>query len=127
VTQPTTGPTTWPPQPPVTLPPTISDSGDIIKPIDNKTLGATKSGTSITGPTLPPELPPLLPATQSRKAEENTGINLSGSFEKWGVPPQKTLDSARMQQLKQVLQRIPAQFRASLEIIYTDKEGEGNE
>ncbi len=69
--------------------------------------------------------------TQSRIAEENTGINLSGSFEKWGVPPDRKLETARIefkgltvQQLKQILQRIPAQFRASLEVNYIDKGGD---
>lgn len=135
VTQPTTGTTTWPPQPPVTLPPTLPDSGMTATPSDDdKVLGKSKLGLIGIGSVLPPTLPPLPPATQSRKAEENTGINLSGSFEKWGVPPQTTLETARIefkglnvQQLKQVLQRIPAQFRASLEITFTDKEGEGDE
>lgn len=66
---------------------------------------------------------------KSRKAEEPaTGINLSGCFEAWGVPTSQTIETARIefsgltaQQIKQILQRIPSTFRATLEIAY--KEG----
>ena len=83
-----------------------------------------------------PPLPPLLafeppspakPAQKHRQASENSGINLSGHFEKWGISNRQKLDNARIefnnlsvQQLKQILQRIPPRYRASLEIIYTE-------
>jgi len=61
----------------------------------------------------------------------NTGINLSGYFEKWGISAGKTLNSAKIefsnltvQQLKQVLQRLPVGLRASLEITFTEEESE---
>lgn len=136
VTPATPGATTVPvpPMPPVIrIPP--PDAGEDIPTSGETAVGETKPGlTSSGGPIVPPELPPLPASTQTRKAEENTGINLSGNFEKWGISPHKTLNTARIefkglnvQQLKQVLQRIPAQFRASLEITYLDKKEDGDE
>ena len=68
------------------------------------------------------------PVTRNKKsAEAATGLNLSGCFETWGVPAGHTIDSARIefsgltvQQIKQILQRIPSSFKASLEIAYKD-------
>jgi len=67
-------------------------------------------------------------AIKSNKSEEPaTGINLSGCFETWGVPTSQTIETARIefsgltaQQIKQILQRIPSTFKASLEIAYKD-------
>ncbi len=59
--------------------------------------------------------------------EPETGLNLSGLFEKWGIPPTQIIDTARLelkdltaQQIKQILQRIPSTFKASLEVIYSE-------
>lgn len=84
-------------------------------------------GTTGTGGINPPE---PIPALKTKKSEEPaTGINLSGCFETWGVPTSQTIDTARIefsgltaQQIKQILQRIPSTFKATLEIAY--KEGE---
>ncbi len=79
-----------------------------------------------------PDLPGLpnkpLTITQSRKSDESaTGINLSGCFEKWGIDSDKTLSSAKIefqeltaQQIKQILQRIPSNYKASLEVTFQD-------
>ena len=90
------------------------------------------SGTSADSGTTPdtddtPIVPPV-PVTRNKKsAEAATGLNLSGCFETWGVPAGHTIDSARIefsgltvQQIKQILQRIPSSFKASLEIAYKD-------
>ena len=57
-------------------------------------------------------------------------INLSGCFEFWGVPTSQSIETARIefsgltaQQIKQILQRIPSTFKATLEIAYKE-EGE---
>jgi len=73
--------------------------------------------------------PQALPTMKLRRTEEPaTGINLSGSFEAWGVSSSQSIEKARIefcgltaQQIKQILQRIPSAFKASLEIEY--KEG----
>ncbi|MDR3555654.1 MAG: hypothetical protein P4L55_12930 [Syntrophobacteraceae bacterium] len=74
------------------------------------------------------------PAPQSlslkikKSQEPATGINLSGSFESWGVSSGQAIEKARIefsgltvQQVKQILQRIPSAFKALLEVEY--KEG----
>lgn len=74
-----------------------------------------------------PGLPnkPLI-ITQNRKSDEPaTGINLSGCFEKWGISSEKALASVNIefqgltvQQVKQILQKIPSTFKASLEVTF---------
>lgn len=66
-----------------------------------------------------------------RSHEAATGINLSGCFESWGVAPSQTVETTRIefsgltvQQIKQVLQRIPTAFKATLEITYAKGEQE---
>jgi len=74
-------------------------------------------------------IPPApIPAIKTKKSEEPaTGINLSGCFETWGVPTSQAIETARIefsgltaQQIKQILQRIPSTFKATLEIAYKD-------
>ncbi|MCD4786906.1 MAG: hypothetical protein K8R09_01655 [Desulfobacterales bacterium] len=67
----------------------------------------------------------IIPDITNRTNEATTGINLSGSFEKWGVSSTQVIKSARIefnnltaQQIKQILQRIPSTFKAMLEISY---------
>lgn len=73
--------------------------------------------------------PPVpTPTIKGNKSEEPaTGINLSGCFETWGVATDQTIETARIefsgltaQQIKQILQRIPSTFKATLEIAYKD-------
>jgi len=70
-------------------------------------------------------------AQTKRTDEPATGINLSGFFEKWGIASTQTIDSAKIdfsgltaQQIKQILQRIPSNVKAKLEITYKDGDGE---
>ena len=94
--------------------------------------GPTVSEGETTGTPDVPGLPGLpnkpLIITQNRKSDEPaTGINLSGCFEKWDISSDRTLNSAKIefqgltaQQVKQILQRIPSTFKASLEITFQD-------
>jgi hypothetical protein len=82
-------------------------------------------GATGTGGVVPPA---PIPAIKTNKSEEPaTGINLSGCFETWGVPTSQTIETAQIefsgltaQQIKQILQRIPSTFKATLEITYKD-------
>jgi len=73
-------------------------------------------------------LPPTAVIPQIRKSDEPaTSLNLSGCFEKWGVPSSQILDAAHIefngltaQQVKQILQRIPSNYKALLEITYRE-------
>jgi hypothetical protein len=68
--------------------------------------------------------------TQVRRSEEPaTAINLSGCFEKWGIPSDTSISTARIefsgltaQQVRQILTKIPSAYKATLEITYTDGE-----
>ena len=72
--------------------------------------------------------PSPLPVASNRKsAEPATGINLSGCFESWGVSSDQPIESARIefsgltsQQIKQILQRIPSSFKATLDITWRE-------
>ena len=107
--------------------------------------GATPTGISTTpvppggGPVVAPggdtgvTFWPTTPNVKVQRTEQpTTGINLIGSFEKWGISPTQELNSAKIefnnitvQQIKQILQRVPSAFRASLEITYSqDQEQE---
>lgn len=100
-------------------PPTTSSGGEPFG--ENGEAG----GTTDVGGVVPPE---TIPSVKSKKSEEaTTGINLSGCFETWGVPTGQTIETARVefygltaQQIKQILQRIPSTFKATLEIAYKD-------
>jgi hypothetical protein len=79
------------------------------------------------GTTKPPVSAPVV--QQKRSGEPANGINLSGCFESWGIAPTKTLDTIKIefsglntQQVKQILQRIPSAFKATLEVSF--KEGD---
>jgi len=88
----------------------------------------------VTPPATPP-LPPMLPVagpTEVRRTDEaTTGINLSACFEKWGVDPSAPLNIAKIefenltvQQLKQILTRLPSSFKASMEVTFTKERDE---
>jgi hypothetical protein len=79
-----------------------------------------------TGGTLWPTSPNI---KVNRTDQPTTGINLIGSFEKWGISGTQELSSAKIefnnitvQQIKQILQRVPSAFRASMEIAYNEEQ-----
>jgi len=106
--------------------------------------GLWPTGGTTTGPTTPPVTPtglgggptppgattPTSPQAQTHRTQApTTVINLVGSFEQWGVPSDAALKKAQIefegltvQQIKQILQRIPSTFRANLEITYDRNE-----
>ncbi len=68
----------------------------------------------------------LTPQTQS-VLDERTGINLCGAFEQWGLDASTTLARTKIefhnlsvQQVKQILQRLPSAFKATMEVTYTE-------
>ncbi len=70
---------------------------------------------------------------KERTEAPNTGINLQGCFEKWGISPDTKLaktcvefEGLTAQQVKQILQRIPSTFKASLEVEYPEQRQEGD-
>jgi hypothetical protein len=82
------------------------------------------------GPTVVAETPePYAQPVRTKKTEGvASGINLSGCFETWGIDASQKIEQACLefsdltaQQIKQILQRIPSTFKATLEISY--KEG----
>ena len=76
--------------------------------------------------------PAPLPKRHVRRSEEAaTAINLSGCFEKWGIPSDKTIGAARIeftglsaQQIRQILTKIPSAYKATLEITYNEGDGQ---
>ncbi len=95
--------------------------------------GQSGDGVANGGDSNSPDVPGLpglpnkpLKIIQNKKSDEPaTGIHLSGCFEKWGVESDTSLDSATIefkgvtaQQVKQILQRIPSTFKASLEVSF---------
>ncbi|MBF0469703.1 MAG: hypothetical protein HQK61_12595, partial [Desulfamplus sp.] len=125
------------PNKPVEQPGSTTNGGNIFKPTDYAA-GSSSDAEGVVGekgrkggnniPDFPglPDRPLII--TQNRKSDEPAnGINLSGYFEKWGISSDKSLDSARIelkgltvQQIKQILQRIPSTFKASLEVNFKD-------
>lgn len=66
-----------------------------------------------------------------RTDEPSTAINLSGCFEKWGISGSTTITTTKIefdglsaQQIKQILTKIPSAYKASLEITYTEGDGQ---
>ncbi len=104
-------------------PPTGIPTGDVT--INE---GGSQAGDTTTGPSPVPPVPPSMPQTK-RAEEPASGINLSGCFESWGISSDKTIDAAKIefsglsaQQIKQILQRIPSSFKATMEITYTEED-----
>lgn len=121
------------PQPPVMTPPTsapvVTPPGGLY-PEGGATLTPApivdEGGTTSPEPASPPVMKPL---TTRYTEEPASGINLSGCFERWRVPSGTTLSSAKIefkdvsvQQVKQILQRLPSAFRASLKISYQEED-----
>lgn len=73
---------------------------------------------------------PMPPRRQSQRTyEQATAINLSGQFEKWGMATSKQLATAKLeftnltvQQLKQILDKLPRTCKAHLEVSYLEDE-----
>lgn len=98
--------------------------------------GSVKDGGTIdaAGVPLPIDVIPIeiTPVTLIRRSDQPTSArNLSGCFEKWGIPSSTTIESAKIefngltaQQLKQILLSVPSAFKASLEISFTEEEGQ---
>ena len=108
-----------------TPPPTTTPGTTTPTPV---TPGQTPTGTP--PGTIPPAPGqtnlPLPPVTMTHRttAESNT-ISLIGQLEAWGITPDKTLTSAKVeftnitaQQLRRILQQIPSAHRANLEVSY---------
>ncbi|MDR1607839.1 MAG: hypothetical protein LBT38_05460 [Deltaproteobacteria bacterium] len=113
--------TTLGPKPPkLTSPPPTSE--DPPPPITNP------NPPSI-GPTEPAPVSPKPITTKSHRTdEEATGLNLSACFEKWGVESSATLNTAKIefknlkvQQVKEILSRLPLIIKASLEVTITQE------
>ncbi|OCQ93485.1 hypothetical protein BCD64_00890 [Nostoc sp. MBR 210] len=119
----------------ITMPPTP------LQPIDRNqvlTLDGEKARLTPVSPPLvgegngsiPPVAIPLPPRRKSQRThEQSTGINLSGQFEKWGLAAATPLSTAKLeftdmtvQQLKQVLQKLPPVLKAHLEVSYLEDE-----
>ena len=116
------GTVTAPNPPPVVQPvsnvntpylPSPPSGGGIVSGLDDKS--------AITQPI------PRPTAKTCKSAEPATGINLSGCFESWGVSSSQSIETARIefsgltsQQIKQILQRIPSSFKATLDITWRD-------
>ena len=73
----------------------------------------------------PPVTLPSSPAQVRSTDGATTVVNLIGSFEQWGVPADVSLDSTRIefeglsvQQAKAILQRLPSNVQAKLEVTY---------
>ena len=91
----------------------------------------------VTPPMTPPtgpvgHVPPVTaPRAVHRTGEATSGINLSACFEKWGVDPSAVLDTTTIefngltvQQVKQILSRLPSSLKASMEVTLTKEGGE---
>lgn len=77
----------------------------------------------------PAAIPTPPPRKSQQTHEPTTGINLSGQFEKWGMAPSTQLTTAKLeftnltvQQLKQVLQKLPPACKAYLQVSYPEDE-----
>lgn len=103
--------------------------GDIPSPTETIFGGSSTTSEPRPGEDMPspPNIPPPPPTKTRKSSEPATGINLSGCFESWGLPSSQSIETARIefvgltaQQIKQILQRIPSTFKATLEIEYQE-------
>jgi hypothetical protein len=108
-----TGPGTQSPIPPPQPPTGGSPQPPVVPPV-------------VIGPA-GPEAPMLGAIKVHRTDEATSGINLIASLEKWGVDPSALLNTAKIefsnltvQQVKQILTRLPSGFKASMEVTFTD-------
>jgi hypothetical protein len=113
---------------PITSGPTgePSNPGPVPVPSSSGPLGGSSSGNESSGTVAPT----VSRSVQTRRIDEpNIGINLAGYFERWGVSSGTTLHNAKVefndvtvQQLKQILQRLPSSVKASLEISFPEED-----
>jgi len=82
-------------------------------------------------PVQPDPVPtPRQPVLKTQRTDDaNTSINLAGKLESWNVPSGTRLTTAKLefgnltvQELKQILTRIPSSLRALLEISYNEED-----
>jgi hypothetical protein len=118
--------------------PIAPSGGDVTtQPDDNGLFGGTPFTGSII-PNTPIQNTPLYPQNPSvpvasvptsipkrESAAPNTSINLIGMFEQWKLPSEKKINKASIefsgltvQQIKQILQRIPSSVQAGMNIDY---------
>lgn len=97
------------------------------RPATPPTPGAA-GGTVVTPPTGGEAGSPTAVTRYQASQEPQIGINLCGSFEQWGLDSSDTLRSAKIefqgltvQQIKQILQRLPSAFKARLEVAYDEE------
>jgi hypothetical protein len=70
--------------------------------------------------------------TEVQRTDEPTpGINLTACFEKWGLDSSAVLNTTKIefndltvQQVKQILTRLPSSIKASMEVTFTKEGGE---
>jgi hypothetical protein len=90
------------------------------------TVATGGTGTAVVGEGTTPGAAPI--AKTQRADEPQLAINLAGCFERWGIDAGTTLTSAKIefknvnvQQVKQILQRLPSSLKASLEVSYNEE------
>ena len=113
---------------PGTSQPGATGEGNVFSPTDGGVQNEGQSqGQQGSGAASPQSV--LTAETKTMRSDEPaTGINLSGNIETWGIVSGQSIEKARIefsgltaQQIKQILQRIPSAFKATLEIEF--KEG----
>jgi len=84
---------------------------------------------STPAPVAAPVQPDVKPPSVRRTEEASTGVNLSGAFEKWGLPTHKQVTLARLEfqgltvsQIKLLLTKIPSALKAILEVTYSEED-----
>lgn len=98
---------------------------------DNKNIEEPKPENPYPGVSTPQQddpVPPSQPEPDIHTEQTDnplTGINLSGQFEKWGIDNSQELDNAQLefkglsvQQIKQILTKIPSAYKARLSVKY---------
>ncbi len=120
-----------------TIPTTPTIPGSLFPPAGTgaQTPGATTlpvqpqgTGSTAVGPTTPTTTggtAPSVPAEVCSTPTPTSIVNLIGSFDQWGVPSDASLDSVRLefegmtvQQAKALIQRLPSNLRAKLEVAF---------
>lgn len=115
-----------PPGPGGLFPPDQTTPGGTQPPGTGPTPTPTPGGATPPSPSVPPVIPALVRSTNGA----TTVVNLIGSFEQWGVPADVALDTTKIefeglsvQQAKAILQRLPSNVQAKLEVTYRPNGG----
>ena len=116
-----------PVEPVVVLAPIVTPTPQVTPTVKETQSGLTLSGGEQGAITLPEPQPK--PASVRRTEEASTGINLTGSFEKWGLSADKQMEATKLEfkdltvsQIKQILTRIPSSFKAFLEVSFGEED-----